>query len=166
MKLPDMTLAEAGAAGVKTPVVGVANRGEVISKAWIEVRVSARDVGSDLAFGLHNLVHDEPELAATAARTGRSLHDVRLSAVDYPIANGAKRSGKRSGNRLLVVGNRLFLWQDLHHFGAGCRNAPPPAEAAAAAAAGLAEVEALPGLPTVDPLRHGAGRLAAALPAL
>ena len=35
--LPDMTIAEAAAAGARTLVVGVANRGGVISPAWISV---------------------------------------------------------------------------------------------------------------------------------
>lgn len=100
MKLPDMTLDQAKAAGVKTVVVGVANRGGVISKAWIAFLVEALDAGFDLASGLHNLLRDEPELAAAAARTGRALHDVRVPSVDYPIANGIKRRGKR----LLAVG--------------------------------------------------------------
>ena len=100
MKLPDMTLADAKAAGVKTVVVGVANRGGVISKAWTQVLVAALDAGFDLASGLHNLLRDEPELAAAAARNGRALHDVRVPVVDYPIANGVKRRGKR----LLAVG--------------------------------------------------------------
>lgn len=100
MNLPDMTLDQAKAAGVKTMVVGVANRGGVISKAWIEVLVAALEAGFDLASGLHNLLADEPELAAAAARTGRALHDVRVPSVDYPIANGVKRTGKR----LLAVG--------------------------------------------------------------
>ena len=100
MILPDMTLAQAKAAGVKTMVVGVANRGGVISKAWIEVLVAALDAGFDLASGLHNLLRDEPELVAAAARNRRVLHDVRVPSVDYPIANGVKRAGKR----LLAVG--------------------------------------------------------------
>ena len=37
MGLPEMTVAEAAAAGVRTVVVGVANRGGVIAPAWIEV---------------------------------------------------------------------------------------------------------------------------------
>ncbi|MFD1913304.1 N-acetyltransferase DgcN [Halodurantibacterium flavum] len=100
MRLPDMTLAEARAAGCKTLVVGVANRGGVISPAWIEVLVAALAEGFDLASGLHNLLRDEPELVAAAERHGRSLHDVRVPVVDYPIANGKKRAGKR----MLAVG--------------------------------------------------------------
>lgn len=93
--LPDMTLAEARAAGARTLVIGVANRGGVISQAWKKVLVTALEEGFDLASGLHNLLRDEPDLVAVAAATGRALHDVRVPEVDYPIANGVKRSGKR-----------------------------------------------------------------------
>ncbi len=95
MRLPDMTLAEAEAAGAKTLVIGVANRGGIISAAWKKVLVTALEEGFDLASGLHNLLRDEPDLKAVAEATGRSLHDVRVPAVKYPIANGEKRTGKR-----------------------------------------------------------------------
>ncbi|MEA5161917.1 N-acetyltransferase DgcN [Cereibacter johrii] len=100
MGLPDMTLAEAKAAGCKTLVIGVANRGGVISQAWKKVLISALEEGFDLASGLHNLLRDEEDLAAVARATGRALHDVRVPTVDYPIANGRKRTGKR----MLAVG--------------------------------------------------------------
>ncbi|GHF08939.1 hypothetical protein GCM10016455_32410 [Aliiroseovarius zhejiangensis] len=93
--LTDMTLREARAAGAKTLVIGVANRGGVISQAWKKVLVMALEEGFDLASGLHNLLRDEPDLAAVAEATGRALHDVRLPEVKYPIANGVKRTGKR-----------------------------------------------------------------------
>ena len=95
MGLPDMSLAEAKAAGCKTLVIGVANRGGVISQAWKKVLVMALEEGFDLASGLHNLLRDEPDLVAVAEACGRSLHDVRVPEVKYPIANGIKRSGKR-----------------------------------------------------------------------
>ena len=95
MRLPDMTLAEARAAGAETLVIGVANRGGVISPAWKKVLMAALEEGFDLASGLHNLLRDEPDLVAIAKATGRSLHDVRVPNVQYPIANGVKRSGKR-----------------------------------------------------------------------
>ncbi len=95
MGLPDMTLAEAKAAGAKTLVIGVANRGGVISAAWKKVLVMALEEGFDLASGLHNLLRDEPDLKAVADATGRTLHDVRVPSVKYPIANGEKRRGKR-----------------------------------------------------------------------
>ncbi|MGY6534454.1 MAG: N-acetyltransferase DgcN [Pararhodobacter sp.] len=100
MGIPDMTLAEARAAGVKTVVIGVANRGGVISQAWKKVLVQALEEGFDLASGLHNLLRDEEDLAAVARATGRKLHDVRIPSVKYPIANGEKRRGKR----MLAVG--------------------------------------------------------------
>lgn len=100
MGLPDMTLAEARSAGVKTVVIGVANRGGVISPAWKKVLIAALEEGFDLASGLHNLLRDEEDLAAVARATGRSLHDVRVPSVNYPIANGKKREGKR----MLAVG--------------------------------------------------------------
>lgn len=93
--LPDMDIQAAVASGVKTLVVGVANRGGVISDKWISVFIEALEAGMDIASGLHNLLRDIPELEDCAAKNGRKLHDVRIPTVQYPIANGKKRSGKR-----------------------------------------------------------------------
>ncbi|MEM1272426.1 MAG: N-acetyltransferase DgcN [Pseudomonadota bacterium] len=93
--LPDLDLAGAKAAGAKTLVVGVANRGGVISESWKDVLLAALNQGFDLASGLHNLLRDESDLAAAANAAGQQLHDVRIPSVDYPIANGKPRSGKR-----------------------------------------------------------------------
>ena len=79
----------------RTLVIGVANRGGVISDAWLTVLAEAMEIGYDLASGLHNLLRDEKLLKATASRSGATLHDVRVPTVAYPIANGKKRSGKR-----------------------------------------------------------------------
>ncbi|MCL3882231.1 N-acetyltransferase DgcN [Marivita sp. GX14005] len=98
--LADMSLSEARAAGAETLVIGVANRGGVISQAWKKVLVMALEEGFDLASGLHNLLRDEPDLVAVAEATGRALHDVRVPEVAYPIADGVKRRGKR----VLAVG--------------------------------------------------------------
>ncbi|MEL6609842.1 MAG: N-acetyltransferase DgcN [Pseudomonadota bacterium] len=100
LKLTDMTLEEGKAAGAKTLVIGVANRGGVISEAWKEVLREAIQMGYDIASGLHNLLRDENDLVAEAKRAGTQLHDVRVPSVAYPIANGIKRSGKR----MLAVG--------------------------------------------------------------
>lgn len=96
----DMTLEEGLAAGAKTLVIGVANRGGVISAAWLEVLVKALELGYDIASGLHNLLREESDLMAAAQMHGRTLHDVRVPTLAYPIANGVKRSGKR----VLAVG--------------------------------------------------------------
>ena len=100
MKLPDLTVAEAAAAGARTLVIGVANRGGVISHAWQAVLVEAMEAGMDIAAGLHTLLRDQPALVEAAARTGQKLHDVRLPDRKYPIGDGRKRIGKR----LLAVG--------------------------------------------------------------
>ena len=93
--IADMTLAQARDAGAKTLVIGVANRGGIITAAWKAVLIEAIEMGYDLASGLHNLLNDEPDLVAAAEKHGRTLFDVRIPTVDYPIANGKKRSGKR-----------------------------------------------------------------------
>ena len=51
--LPDMDIAAAKAAGVKTVIVGVANRGGVISEAWLSLLEEALEAGMDIASGLH-----------------------------------------------------------------------------------------------------------------
>ena len=100
LKLPDMTMEEAAAAGIKTVVVGVANRGGVIGKTWVEQLVKALDLGMDVAAGLHNKVADVPEIAEAAKRNGRQLFDVRHPTRSFDVAAGSRRPGKR----LLAVG--------------------------------------------------------------
>ena len=98
--LTDMTLAQARDAGARTLVIGVANRGGVISQDWKDVLVQALEMGYDLASGLHNLLREDRDLMAAAQTHGGTLHDVRVPTDAYPIANGKKRSGKR----VLAVG--------------------------------------------------------------
>jgi uncharacterized NAD-dependent epimerase/dehydratase family protein len=98
--LPEMTPEDAAAQGAATMVVGVANRGGVIPEGWIAELRAALEAGLDLAAGLHARLADVPELAETARRLGRAIHDVRVPDRTYPIGDGRKRSGKR----LLAVG--------------------------------------------------------------
>ena len=98
--LTDMSLADAKTAGAKTLVIGVANRGGLISQAWKDVLIEALEMDYDLASGLHNLLRDEGDLVAASQTHGGTLHDVRVPSVGYPIANGRKRTGKR----VLAVG--------------------------------------------------------------
>ena len=93
--LTDMSLEEGLKAGAKTLVIGVANRGGMISDAWRDVLIEALQMGYDIASGLHNLLRDENDLQAAAHAYGRTLHDVRIPTAAYPIANGKKRTGKR-----------------------------------------------------------------------
>ncbi len=92
---PDLSLQDAWDRGARTLVIGVANRGGVISEAWLDVLVEAIGIGFDLASGLHNLLRDEPRLAAAAAGAGTELHDVRVPSFAYPIATGKRRRGRR-----------------------------------------------------------------------
>jgi uncharacterized NAD-dependent epimerase/dehydratase family protein len=98
--LQDMTVAQAIAAGAKTLVIGVANRGGVISDAWVAILRDALAQGLDVAAGLHERLADVPGLKAEADRLGRSLFDVRHPTRTFDVGVGVKRSGKR----LLPVG--------------------------------------------------------------
>ncbi len=98
--LEDLSLGAARERGAKSVIVGVANRGGVISETWVDVLEKALELGMDVAAGLHNRLADVPALAAAAERHGRRLHDVRHPTETFAVANGKKRSGKR----LLAVG--------------------------------------------------------------
>jgi len=93
--LNDMTFEQAVDAGAKTLVIGVANRGGVISSEWKAKLIEALEAGLDIASGLHNLLKDEKILVDKAEELGRNLFDVRIPTEAYPIAAGSKRSGKR-----------------------------------------------------------------------
>lgn len=93
--LKDLTIEQAVAAGAETLVIGVANRGGKISQAWQSVLIEALDAGLDIASGLHNLLANVPALTSKADELGRQLFDVRVPSVEYPIATGVKRTGKR-----------------------------------------------------------------------
>ena len=72
--LEDLSLGAARERGAKTVIVGVANRGGVISETWIDVLEKALELGMDVAAGLHNRLVDVPTLAAAAERHDRRLH--------------------------------------------------------------------------------------------
>ena len=98
--LRDLTIAEAAVLGVRTLVVGVANRGGTLSPAWIPALVEALEAGLDIANGLHHRLSAIPALKRAAERNGRRLIDVRHPDRQYPVATGAPRRGLR----LLTVG--------------------------------------------------------------
>ena len=100
LRLPDMTIEEAAAAGVKTVIVGTTNRGGVLGEGWEGLLVRAMELGMDLASGLHHRLTDIPALRDTAARYGRQIADVRHPTREFAVGNGIKRPGKR----LLTVG--------------------------------------------------------------
>jgi uncharacterized NAD-dependent epimerase/dehydratase family protein len=98
--LPDLDVASAGAAGVKTAIVGVAARGGVIPEYWLGSLAGLSRVGIDLAAGLHVRLADLPGIAAAAAVGRSALIDCRVPPKGISIATGRKRSGRR----LLTVG--------------------------------------------------------------
>jgi uncharacterized NAD-dependent epimerase/dehydratase family protein len=103
--LPRMTPSEAHERGARSLVIGVANRGGVLSPAWIPKLLEALQAGLDLVSGMHGPLGDDPALATAAKQLGRRLIDVRQPPPNIPIATGAKRTGKR----LLTVGTDCAL---------------------------------------------------------
>jgi uncharacterized NAD-dependent epimerase/dehydratase family protein len=103
--LPQMSPAQARAAGARSLVIGVANQGGFISDAWISALVEALDAGLDVVSGMHSRLEAIPALADAARRSGRQLINVRVPPAGIPIGTGRKRSGKR----LLTVGTDCAL---------------------------------------------------------
>lgn len=103
--VPDMTLEQAAAAGAKTLVLGVANRGGKIGESWAKVLHAAVDHGMTIASGLHEALVDVPGLATAAAAKGIALLDVRRPDETFDVGRGHKRSGKR----LLTVGTDVSV---------------------------------------------------------
>lgn len=100
LKIKDMTIDKARAAGVRTMIVGVANAGGMLPVHWSGAIVAAIEAGMDVASGLHMKLGDNPVIAEAAARHGRKLFDVRHSTIRFNTGKGTKRSGLR----LLTVG--------------------------------------------------------------
>ncbi|HSH42723.1 MAG TPA: N-acetyltransferase DgcN [Arenicellales bacterium] len=96
----DVSIDEAVKAGARTMVIGVANRGGVISDTWKQVLKQALEAGLHLASGLHNKLADIPELVEEASARGLQLHDVRHPRQSFEVGNGKPRQGRR----LLPVG--------------------------------------------------------------
>jgi uncharacterized NAD-dependent epimerase/dehydratase family protein len=100
LDLPRMDFAQAAAAGARTLILGIANAGGKLGEDLVADAIAAMEAGLDVASGLHQRLKDEPRLAATAKRLGRTLHDVRDPQPGIPVGNGKRRAGKR----LLTVG--------------------------------------------------------------
>jgi uncharacterized NAD-dependent epimerase/dehydratase family protein len=100
LDLPELDFAAARAAGANTMVVGIANAGGVMSERTVADVVAALEAGLHIASGLHQRLDSNPQIAETAARTGRVLFDARRFPHKIPVGNGKRRSGRR----LLTVG--------------------------------------------------------------
>ncbi|MEM9422883.1 MAG: DUF1611 domain-containing protein, partial [Pseudomonadota bacterium] len=92
-----MSLEEAYAAGARTVLLGVTNRGGIYPAHWTDDLVKALEIGYDIASGLHDRLADQPALNEAAERHGRQLHDVRhWSGAPIPMGTGRNRTGKRA----------------------------------------------------------------------
>lgn len=98
--LPDLEPVSAFVAGARSVLLGVAPIGGQLPRDWIPHLVRALEAGLDIVSGLHTRLTSIAPIAETAARLGRSLHDVRHSDRSFSVATGRKRTGKR----LLTVG--------------------------------------------------------------
>ena len=103
--LPRFTPQEAVACGARSVVIGIANRGGVLTPQWVPSLIDCLRAGLDLVSGMHGRLAQHEEIRMAAERYGRRLIDVRVPPSNIPIANGAKRSGKR----LLTVGTDCAL---------------------------------------------------------
>jgi uncharacterized NAD-dependent epimerase/dehydratase family protein len=103
--LPDMSIEQGVAAGCRTLVVGVANRGGVLGGSWIETIVAALEAGLDVASGLHQRLADVGPIADAARAHQRTLTDARHPTQRFAVASGVRRSGKR----VLTVGTDVSV---------------------------------------------------------
>jgi uncharacterized NAD-dependent epimerase/dehydratase family protein len=98
--MPDMTPAEAAKAGVKTMMIGTANKGGFIAESWQTAIIAALEAGLDVAAGLHQKLISVPAIVEAAERNGCKLFDVRQSSQAFEVGFGHNRTGKR----VLTVG--------------------------------------------------------------
>lgn len=98
--VPDMSVAEAVVAGVKSLLIGVAPIGGVVPDSWWAYIEEAARAGMDIICGLHFKLADFPAVVAAAKASGARLIDVRNPPPKLPVGTGIKRSGKR----VLMVG--------------------------------------------------------------
>lgn len=100
LDLPDMTMAEAKAAGADTMVIGTANAGGVMAPAIVADAIAALDAGLNVVAGLHKKLRDNPDIRAAAQRNNRMLFDARDAMPGIVVGTGRPRAGRR----LLTVG--------------------------------------------------------------
>jgi uncharacterized NAD-dependent epimerase/dehydratase family protein len=98
--LPDMTPAQAVAAGARSLVIGVAPSGGSMNPGWLDSLLEALEAGLDLVSGMHTSLQNVAALRQSAERNGRPLVDVRVPPASIPLGTGRRRTGKR----MLMVG--------------------------------------------------------------
>lgn len=83
--LPDMTIAEARAAGAKSLIIGSAPVGGGIEPPWLPTLMAAIAAGMDIVSGLHSKLSSHPQLREAAANYGTRPIDVRVPSGDIPM---------------------------------------------------------------------------------
>ena len=98
--MPDLSIAQAKAAGVRTLIVGSSAIGGGIPDHWLATLREAASMGIDIVAGLHLRLGSLAGLSDSAKAGGARLVDVRVPPAGLPVGTGLKRSGRR----LLTVG--------------------------------------------------------------
>jgi uncharacterized NAD-dependent epimerase/dehydratase family protein len=94
--IPTLGLPEAVARGARSLVIGVAPVGGAIPPAWWPTLFAALEAGLDIVSGMHTRLGEIPDLAASAARLGRKLFNVRHADRRFAAGTGKKRTGRRA----------------------------------------------------------------------
>jgi uncharacterized NAD-dependent epimerase/dehydratase family protein len=114
--VPDLTIADASQAGVKSLIIGVAPVGGSVPDNWWPYIEEAAAAGLDIVCGLHLKLADYPRVVAAARKSGARLIDVRNPPTELPVGTGINRSGRR----VLMVGTDCAVGKKysalaLHH---------------------------------------------------
>ena len=84
-------------------LVGVATDGGRLPPALRGAILAAAENGLDIVSGLHELLRDDAQIVAAAARSGARLWDVRVPPADIPLFSGAAYDA--SASVVLAVGS-------------------------------------------------------------
>lgn len=103
--LPDLSIEEAKAAGVRTLIIGTSQVGGDIQSKWINKLAEAAAAGLDIVAGLHTRLSSVYEINEAARRGHSRIIDVRSPPADIPVGSGKPRSGQR----ILTVGTDCAL---------------------------------------------------------
>jgi uncharacterized NAD-dependent epimerase/dehydratase family protein len=98
--VPDLSIADAKKAGVRSLIIGCAAVGGGVPAHWVATLREAASAGIDIVAGLHVRLASLPGLQEAAAAGSARLIDVRIPPTNLPVGTGRRRSGKR----LLTVG--------------------------------------------------------------
>jgi uncharacterized NAD-dependent epimerase/dehydratase family protein len=85
------SMAEGLTLGANSVLVGIAPAGGRLPEEWREWLREALVGGCNIVSGLHTFLGDDPVLAETAAKHGRTLTDIRRPPTNLPIASGLAR---------------------------------------------------------------------------